>query len=226
VNLRPLHLLAAGVVALAPLLQALPAPAANGELIAALSAQTRVPNLVSGVLLYTRLYDTVAEVVVFTLASMGVVWMLSAERPQAGIHGLDDPAVLVLCRLGATVAALLAVELALRGHLSPGGGFAAGVSGGTALALLLIVRSGQGPLPPEDVSHRNLMRTELIEKLAVLLFLLLAFLSLEGLNLPGGSFGAVESGGWIPLLNAVIGLKVTLGSWTMVQLFIRYRGLL
>lgn len=60
----------------------------------------------------------------------------------------------------------------------------------------------------------------------MLLFLALACLSLEGLNLPDGSFGAVESGGWIPLLNAVIGVKVTLGSWTMVQLFIRCRGLL
>jgi multicomponent Na+:H+ antiporter subunit B len=225
-SLRPLHLPAAAVVALAPLLQALAPPDTNGPLIAALSEQTRVPNLVSGVLLHTRLYDTVAEVVVFTLASMGVVWMFSAERPLARIHGLDDPAVLVLCRLGATVTALVAVELALRGHLSPGGGFAAGVSGGTALALLLIVRSGQGPPPSEEISHRNLMRTELIEKLAVLLFLVLAFLSLEGLNLPDGSFGAVESGGWIPLLNALMGVKVTLGSWTMVQLFIRYRGLL
>jgi multicomponent Na+:H+ antiporter subunit B len=225
-SLRPLHLLAAVVVALAPLLQALAAPASNGPLIAALSEQTRVPNLVSGVLLHTRLYDTVAEVVVFTLASMGVVWMFSTERPQTHIQGLDDPAVLVLCRMGATVTALVAVELALRGHLSPGGGFAAGVSGGTALALLLIVRSGQGPPPSEETSHRTLMRTELVEKLAVLLFLLLAFLSLEGLNLPSGRFGAVESGGWIPLLNALMGVKVSLGSWTMVQLFIRYRGLL
>ncbi|WP_315859485.1 MnhB domain-containing protein [Cyanobium sp. ATX 6A2] len=225
-SLRSLHVLAAVAVALAPLLQALPDTAANGALITALSEQTRVPNLVSGVLLYTRLYDTVAEVVVFTLASMGVVWMLSGEHPQARIHGLDDPAVLVLCRLGATMAALVAVELALRGHLSPGGGFAAGVAGGTALALLLIVQSGHGPLPSEEATHRNLERTELIEKLAVLLFIVLAFLSLEGLNLPRGNFGALESGGWIPILNALMAVKVTLGSWTMVQMFIRYRGLL
>ncbi|MCP9926636.1 Na(+)/H(+) antiporter subunit B [Cyanobium sp. CH-040] len=224
--MRPLHLLAAVVVALAPLLQALPPASANGALIAALSEQTRVPNLVSGVILHTRLYDTVAEVVVFTLASMGVVWMLSAERPQTSIQGLDDPAVLVLCRLGATVSALVAVELALRGHLSPGGGFAAGVSGGTALALLLIVRSRSGAAPPSAATARSVAADELVEKLAVLLFILLAFLSLEGLNLPEGSFGALESGGWIPILNALMAVKVTLGSWTMVQLFIRYRGLL
>jgi hypothetical protein len=32
--------------------------------------------------------------------------------------------------------------------------------------------------------------------------------------------------GWIPLLNAVISVKLALDFWTMVQLFIDYRGLL
>jgi len=36
----------------------------------------------------------------------------------------------------------------------------------------------------------------------------------------------VESGGWIPLLNVLMAIKVTLGSLAMVQLFVRYRGLL
>jgi multicomponent Na+:H+ antiporter subunit B len=228
--LRPLQLIAATVVALAPLLQALPpgmgTATADGELILALRAATQVPNLVSGVILKTRLFDTLAEVVVFTLASMGVVWMLSDEHPRPTVRGLEDPAVLVLCRLGATVTALVAVELALRGHLSPGGGFAAGVAGGTALGLLLIVRSGLGTLPAEETTHRRIARTEWIEKLAVLAFIGLAFLSLEGVTLPGGRFGTVESGGWIPILNGLMAIKVTLGSWTMVQLFIRYRGLL
>lgn len=225
-NLRPLQVLAVVVVVLAPLAQALPAPATNGALISALSTQTQVPNLVSGVILKTRLFDTLAEVVVFTLASKGVVWMLSDEQPRPVIQGLQDPAVLVLCRLGATVTAMVAIELALRGHLSPGGGFAAGVSGGTALGLLLLVRAGLGPLPAPADTQRSQARTALIEKLAVLAFIAVAFLSLEGVNLPDGSFGAVESGGWIVILNVLMAIKVTLGSWTMVQLFIRYRGLL
>lgn len=63
------------------------------------------------------------------------------------------------------------------------------------------MRSGQGPPAAAEASHRNLERTELVETLAVVLFLLLAFLSLEGLNLPWGSFGAVESG-WIAFCAA------------------------
>jgi multicomponent Na+:H+ antiporter subunit B len=49
---------------------------------------------------------------------------------------------------------------------------------------------------------------------------------LEGGALGGGArFGAIASGGWIPLLNGLVALKVTLGSWAMVQLLVRYRGL-
>jgi len=33
------------------------------------------------------------------------------------------------------------------------------------------------------------------------------------------------SGGWIPWLNILVEIKVTLGSWAMVQLFVRCRGL-
>lgn len=40
----------------------------------------------------------------------------------------------VLARLGATIAAIVGIELAIRGHLSPGGGFAVGVAGGTAIS--------------------------------------------------------------------------------------------
>jgi multicomponent Na+:H+ antiporter subunit B len=44
---------------------------------------------------------------------------------------------------------------------------------------------------------------------------------------PGwGPYGALLSGGWIPLLNLLVGLKVTLGSWAMVQRLVRRRGLL
>ncbi|PTT97512.1 cation:proton antiporter, partial [Pseudomonas sp. HMWF031] len=44
---------------------------------------------------------------------------------------------------------------------------------------------------------------------------------------PGaGEFGSLLSGGWIPLLNLLVALKVTLGSWAMIQRFVQHRGLL
>ncbi|MGF1540481.1 MAG: cation:proton antiporter, partial [Pleurocapsa sp.] len=38
--------------------------------------------------------------------------------------------------------------------------------------------------------------------------------------------GALFSGGMIPLLNVLVAIKVALGSWAAILLFIRYRGLL
>ena len=216
-----LVLVAAITLFAAPLATALPPPTAVAEIARAIAAQTQVPNLVSGVILQTRLFDTIAEVVVFTLAALGVRYLLAVEPERRQIRALDDPPSQVLCELGATIGAFIAVELALRGHLSPGGGFASGVAGGTAVGLMLI--SG-GADRAERLYRRY--RADLLEKAAVLGFIAVAFLLLIGMNLPAGAFGTLLSGGWIPVLNVLVALKVTLGSWAMVQLFVRYRGLL
>jgi multicomponent Na+:H+ antiporter subunit B len=216
-----LYLLAAIALFAAPLASPLPDATGLTPLIEALTAQTQVPNLVSGVILHTRLFDTVAEVVVFTLAAIGVQIVLAGDPERKRIRSLDDAPSQVLCELGSTIAALVAVELALRGHLSPGGGFAAGVAGGSAIGLLLI--SGGA-----DRSERlyKLYRADLWEKAAVVGFLLVALISLVGLDLAPGRFGSLLSGGWIPLLNLLVAIKVTLGSWAMVQRLVRHRGLL
>ena len=216
-----LVLVAAIALFAAPLATALPTPAPVGDIARELLEQTQVPNLVSGVILYTRLFDTVSEVVVFTLAVLGVRYLLAVEPQRRQIRALEDPPSKVLCELGATISAFIAVELALRGHLSPGGGFAAGVAGGTAVGLMLI--SG-GADRAERLYRRY--RADLVEKASVLGFLLVALLLLVGVGPAPGAFGTLLSGGWIPLLNVLVALKVTLGSWAMVQLFVRYRGLL
>jgi len=216
-----LVIVAAVALFASPLASALPAAKTVGEIVQTLADQTQVPNLVSGVILHTRLFDTISEVVVFTLAALGVRHLLAVETAQRQIRALDDPPSVVLCELGATISALIAVELALRGHLTPGGGFAAGVAGGTGVGLLLI--SG-GANRAERLYRRY--RADLLEKLAVLGFIVVAFLLLIGVNLPAGVAGTLLSGGWIPVLNVLVAIKVTLGSWAMVQLFVRYQGVL
>ena len=54
----------------------------------------------------------------------------------------------------------------------------------------------------------------------MLIFIVLGLLLLEGFNLPTGQYGAVLSGGLLPILNVLVGLKVTLGSWGMIQRFL------
>lgn len=180
-----------------------------------------IPNAVSGIIFRNRLYDTIFEVVVFSISIMGVRFLLSDERPSDTVHQFADHPSIVLARLGATIAALVGVELAIRGHLSPGGGFAAGVAGGTAIGLVAITSSANWM----DSVYKYWQAARW-EKISVLIFLVLAVIALIGIELPQGTYGSLFSGGWIPLLNVLVAIKVALGSWAATLFFIRYRGLL
>ncbi|MDJ0511719.1 MAG: Na(+)/H(+) antiporter subunit B [Crocosphaera sp.] len=180
-----------------------------------------VANAVSGIIFRNRLYDTVFEVVVFTLAVMGVRFLMGNEKPLTMIYQFNDQPSIVLARLGATIAALVSIELAIRGHLSPGGGFAAGVAGGTAIGLIAITSPSEWM---QNIYQR--WRAATWEKISVLIFIILAVMTLIGLQLPYGDIGTLLSGGMIPLLNILVAIKVALGSWAVILIFIRYRGLL
>lgn len=180
-----------------------------------------VTNAVSGIIFRNRLYDTIFEVVVFTIAIMGCNFLMSNEKPLSKVYRFTDQPSIVLARLGATIAALVSIELAIRGHLSPGGGFAAGVAGGTAIGLIAVTSP---PELMEGIYQR--WRAAIVEKVSVLIFILLSVITLFGIDLPQGKIGGLISGGILPLLNILVALKVALGSWAAVLIFIRYRGLL
>lgn len=182
---------------------------------------TGVSNAVSGIIFRNRLYDTIFEVVVFTLAILGVKYLLQDETPAVVVYQFGDRPSIILARIGATVAAIVAVELAIRGHLSPGGGFAAGVAGGTAIGLIAITSDS---VWMETIYKKY--RAAFWEKISVLIFIALAAATLMGMSLPYGELGTLFSGGGIPILNILVAVKVTLGSWAVILLFIRYRGLL
>jgi len=202
----------------------LPEPPPNldsGFIMKAIVQDSGVTNAVAGILFRNRLYDTIFEVLIFTMAVMGAKFLLANETPLASIYRLSDKPSIVLARLGATISALVGIELAIRGHLSPGGGFAAGVAGGTAIALVAVTT----PLEPMQALYQRL-RAATWEKITVLVFIILAILSLVGVTLPQGELGTLVSGSMIPVLNILVAIKVALGSWALVLLFIRYRGLL
>lgn len=191
------------------------------EAVEILATESGVPNTVTGLILRNRLYDTVFEVVVFSTAILGAQYLLADEQPTANVAQFTDIPSIVLARVGATISALIAVELAIRGHLTPGGGFAAGVAGGTAIGLVAITASSTWM---EAIYKR--WRAAMWEKLSVVTFIGVAVVALAGWELPRGELGALFSGGWIPILNILVAIKVALGSWAAVLIFIRYRGLL
>ncbi|MDR9405342.1 MAG: Na(+)/H(+) antiporter subunit B [Halothece sp. Uz-M2-17] len=202
----------------------LPNPVADWEELAVVEtivSESGVSNTVSGIIFRNRLYDTIFEVVVFTIAILGGRFLLANEQPATTVDQFTDHPSVVLARLGATIAALVSIELAIRGHLSPGGGFAAGVAGGTAIGLIAITSKSQWM---EVVYQR--WKAATVEKVSVLIFIALAVVTLVGWELPQGELGTLVSGGFIPFLNILVALKVALGSWAVILLFIRYRGLL
>ncbi|NJL61446.1 MAG: cation:proton antiporter [Methylacidiphilales bacterium] len=198
-----------------------PSPDLAFSIVDAVVKDSGVPNAVAGIIFRNRLYDTIFEVVVFTIAILGAKFLLANERPSCAIYQFQDRPSIVLARLGATIAALVAIELAIRGHLSPGGGFAAGVAGGTAIGLVAIT-SPQNWM--QAIYDRYKAATW--EKVSVLVFIVLSVITLAGYELPYGELGTLVSGGILPVLNFLVAVKVALGSWAVILIFIRYRGLL
>ncbi|BAZ13244.1 hypothetical protein NIES4071_50830 [Calothrix sp. NIES-4071] len=198
-----------------------PAPNFPVSIVEAVVKDSGVSNAVSGIIFRNRLYDTIFEVIVFTIAILGVSYLLANEKLSSQVHYFKDKPSIVLARLGATIAALVGIELAIRGHLSPGGGFAAGVAGGTAIGLVAITA------PPEWMQEiYKRWHAATLEKLSVLVFIVLSVITLAGAELPHGELGALFSGGILPILNMLVAAKVALGSWAVILLFVRYRGLL
>jgi multicomponent Na+:H+ antiporter subunit B len=198
-----------------------PAPSLPFSIVDAVVQDSGVPNAVSGIIFYNRLYDTIFEVIVFTIAITGAHFLLANERPVRQVYQFTDQSSILLARLGATISALVGIELAIRGHLSPGGGFAAGVAGGTAIGLVAMTSS---PEWMQAIYQR--WGAAIWEKVSVLVFIMLAVITLAGVEWPQGEFGTLVSGGILPVLNTLVAIKVALGSWAAVLVFIRYRGLL
>jgi multicomponent Na+:H+ antiporter subunit B len=166
-------------------------------------------------------YFSPFEVIVFTISIMGAQFLLANERPFCTIYRFTDQPSIVLAQLGATIAAIVGVELAIRGHPSLGGGFAAGVAGGTAIGLVAITSSSEWM---ELIYQRWHAATW--EKVSVLVFIVLSVVTLVGVELPHGELGVLIRGGAVPLLNILVAIKVALGLWAVVLIFIRYQGLL
>jgi len=181
--------------------------------------EAHVPNSVAGILLRNRMYDTIFEVFVFTLAVLGVQYAFSLHGTEEEIFYMNDPTMVILARIGAMVSALIFLELALRGHLAPGGGFAAGVAAGSAIGLVALTGN-------VNTLHAFYQRRHIatVEKALVLLVLVLAVVFLGFPDAQPG--GRPVSPVAIIMLNMLIAAKVAIGSWTIVLLFIRHRGLL
>jgi|TARA_E500000178_G_scaffold334795_1_gene371046 multicomponent Na+:H+ antiporter subunit B len=186
-----------------------------------LVATADIPNSVTAVILGSRLFDTIGEVIVFTIAGLGVKILLYSEDSETRLVGVQDPVIVNLLDFVSLLSAFLAFDLAIRGHLTPGGGFAAGVAGATSITLLMI--SGRLQRIENFYSQYN---AAIVEKFAVIVFIILALMSFTSSVYPTSPFSWIPQNIYIPVLNVVAGLKVTIGAWSIIRLFIVKRGII
>lgn len=184
-----------------------------------LAVEGGIPNAVSVVYLKTRLYDTLFEVMVFSTSISGALYFLhNKSRFKLGEYLRVDAATAIMFRGAAFLSMIFGSALAFAGHLSPGGGFAAGVALGTSLVIQSLIKSDNGVLLLLTAE-----RAEVLEKSTWLLILLVSIVSLS-LSLPiCWKWGSLFSGGWIPVLNVLIALKVGLGTWAIALGFLGHR---
>ena len=217
-----LYLIAISVVMLVGLLlRPETIPRDTNQIVDYLTTLADIPNSVTAVILGSRLFDTIGEVIVFTVAGLGVKILLTDERSESSLKGIQDPVIISLLDFVALLCAFLAVELAIRGHITPGGGFAAGVAGATSVTLLMI--TGRLKLIEDYYSHSN---AAIVEKLAVVAFIGIAIMSFTSVIYPTSPFSWIPQNIYIPILNVIAGLKVTIGAWSVIRLFINKRGII
>jgi multicomponent Na+:H+ antiporter subunit B len=184
------------------------------------------PNLVTAVVVTYRGLDTLGEVTVLFISAAGVGLLLRRTRRKQDIKDLVNedlekgdraeetainhrPAseiVETATELLLPMVILFGIYVFMNGHLSPGGGFQGGaiIASGTMFLLLA--------LPESHISRLMIAITESLSGFSYVvvgvLGVLLAGGFLDNRFMDLGDFGDLFSAGAIPLIYALIGLKV------------------
>lgn len=166
-------------------------------------------NVVTGILITYRGFDTLGEVAVLFMVAAGVGLLLAdkgdatepkrtARHPSELVGNGAEIILPLIFVFGAYVIK--------NGHLSAGGGFQGGavVASGTMLLLLA--------LPGTRINHAFLGVTESLAGVVYvgigILGVVFAAGFLDSHLLPLGEFGTLVSAGTIPVISALLGIKV------------------
>lgn len=204
--------LRSGLTQLPPVGQSTMGPAEH--YLANAPLETGTTNVVSAILYDYRGFDTLGESTIIFTAVTGVALLFSGFRLGSSAHGLS-----VLVKRGVGVLApfmiVFGAYVVLFGHISPGGGFQGGVVFAT-VAILLCIVYGAG----FDASRVSIKTKSVVEAIGALSFVGIgvagllaggAFLTNLAAGFSAGSPGTLVSGGFVPLLNAAVGMKVGAG---------------
>jgi multicomponent Na+:H+ antiporter subunit B len=170
-----------------------------------------VSNIVTGILIAYRGFDTLGEVAVLFMVAASVGLLLRKDEADLGEAKASRrrPAseiVMTGSRVLLPVILTFGAYVIVNGHLSAGGGFQGGAIVASGVMLLLLA---------DPAARLNAAALSMIESLAGMFYvgigilgLILAGGFLDPRFLPLGEAGAFLSAGAIPLVSALLGIKV------------------
>ena len=172
--------------------------------------ETGAQNIVAAIIVTYRGLDTLGEVTVLFLTSAIVALVLAQSSGPVRVRGsglLPSGELLHTgSRMLVPLILLFGIYVFANGHLTPGGGFQGGAILASAALLMLLAD------PARRFSHKLLSWVEsgsgLFYVILGILGIALAGGFLDNRILPLGQYGSLLSAGAIPLIYALIGLKV------------------
>ncbi|HEY2023654.1 Na(+)/H(+) antiporter subunit B [Paraburkholderia sp.] len=176
------------------------------------------PNIVTGILITYRGFDTLGEVAVLFMVAASVGVLLKEESNPATQATTDAAAdetrrsrpageiVQTGKQLLLPMIFTFGAYVIVNGHLSAGGGFQGGAIVASAVMLMLLARPR---------STLNVALLSVVESFAGVIYVCIGILGLvlaggflDARFLPRGEFDAFFSAGAIPLISALLGIKV------------------
>jgi len=178
---------------------------AGNELLK-LNANEGVANAVTTVVVYFRGFDTLGEIAVLFIASLGLGLMLHSNT-RCDIKAESNFMLQTASKLLFPIILLFGIYVMIYGHLSPGGGFQGGVIIASGVLLLLISHK------EFEVPHSVIVALETFAGVSYVLIGLIGLLVLDtflGNFLPHdiSQMGMLISGGIIPIIYIIVGIKV------------------
>jgi len=177
-----------------------------GDALLQLNATEGVANAVTSVVVFFRGFDTLGEIAVLFIASLGIGLMLHSNV-KCNIKAESNYMLQTASTLLFPIILLFGIYVMIYGHLSPGGGFQGGVIIASGVLLLLISHKSF------EVPHSVIMA---LETFAGVSYVLIGLIGLFVLDVFLGNFlphdisqmGLLLSGGIIPVIYIIVGIKV------------------
>ena len=177
-----------------------------GDQFLKLNGSEGVANAVTTVVVYFRGFDTLGEIAVLFIASLGIGLMLDSNK-RCNIKAESNFMLKTASQLLFPIIILFGIYVMVYGHLSPGGGFQGGVIIASGVLLLLISHK------EFEVPHSVIT---LLETFAGISYVLIGLIGLVVLDKFLGNFlpnnisdmGLLLSGGIIPIIYIIVGIKV------------------